>query len=83
MKGEKGKKKKYKIIIDKVYPKPKPKYGDTLEMAQWHVRKQLSANPQGIVRIKQLKADGKSYKSKSSHYWAKNRETGRDRITNL
>lgn len=43
----------------------------------------LQNNPQGIVRIKELKSDGRSYKSKSSHWWAKNKETGRDRIVGL
>ena len=78
-----GKKKKYKIEIDKVYPKPKAKYDDTMPEAKRCARHMLQNNPQGIVRIKELKSDGKSYKSKSSHWWAKNKETGRDRIVGL
>ncbi|KKN24568.1 hypothetical protein LCGC14_0893570 [marine sediment metagenome] len=78
-----SKKQKYKITIDKVYPKPLSRYTDTLEDAKKRVVWFLGNNPQGIARIKQLKADGRSYKSLSTHRWVKNRETGRDRITNL
>jgi len=78
------KKKKYKIEIDKVYPKPKAKYyEDTISEAKRCARHMLENNPQGIVRIKKLKVNGKSYKAVSSHWWAKNRETGRDRIVGL
>ncbi|KKL77881.1 hypothetical protein LCGC14_2030420 [marine sediment metagenome] len=77
------KKKKFKVTIDMVYPKPKSKYDDTISEAKRRARHILENNPQGVARIKQLKTNGKSYKSKSSHYWVRSRKTGRVGIVGL
>ena len=77
-----AKKKKYKLEIDNRYPKSVPKYFDTLSEAKQYIRdKRMYADE--IARIRQLKADGKSYKAVSSHWWAKSNKTGRDRIVGL
>ncbi len=76
-------KRKFRIEIDRVQTKPSPKHADDLYEAKHKVRGLIDKYPHGLARIKVLKKDGKSYKSKSSHWLAKNRKTGRKRITNL
>ena len=63
---------KYQIKLEKVSAKRKETtYVNTLLEAKKEVKTMLYASPSGVARIKELKKDGKTYKSKGSYKRAK------------